>query len=59
MSATLTPKKKKLTLSRDTVRSLAEAQGIRPVAVTTMGPTEPYTYDMCQETEGCPRTSWC
>lgn len=47
--------KKKLVLSKETVRLLNRPQGTGPMAVTTQGPTEVHTYCYCPETE----PSWC
>ena len=48
--------RKKLVLSRETLRALSAAKGTVPGFITTRGPTEVYTYcmiDCATETEYC------
>ncbi|MEW5929419.1 MAG: hypothetical protein AB1941_18350 [Gemmatimonadota bacterium] len=48
--------KRKLVLSRETVRALSDAKGAGPGFITTKGPSEVYTYCMLDcgtETEYC------
>lgn len=54
--------KKKLVLSRETVRALSGASGGGRHFITTKGPSEVYTYCMldCEtQTEECTVSSYC
>lgn len=56
------PFKRKLVLSKETVRALSGANGRGRDFITTRGPTEVYTYcmmDCATETETCGATSYC